>query len=86
MTATRRMSDEPRTYRTETGRVLTDADFDALADEAERGYDVKQLIESQRQAATAEELRAERDHWRREAREWHQRFLMLADAMRRLAS
>ena len=37
------MSDEPRTYRTKTGRVLTDADIEALADEAERGYDVERL-------------------------------------------
>jgi predicted HicB family RNase H-like nuclease len=37
------MSDEPRTYRTKTGRVLTDADIEALADEAERGYDVEHL-------------------------------------------
>lgn len=37
------MSDEPRTYRTKTGRVLTDADMEALADEAERGYDVEHL-------------------------------------------
>jgi hypothetical protein len=31
------MTDE---IRTKTGRVLSDADFDRLADEAERGYDV----------------------------------------------
>ena len=37
------MTDEPRTYRTKTGRVLTDADIEALADEAERGYDVERL-------------------------------------------
>lgn len=37
------MTDEPRTYRTKTGRVLTDADIEALADEAEHGYDVEQL-------------------------------------------
>lgn len=37
------MSDEPRTYRTKTGRVLTDANIEALADEAERGYDVARL-------------------------------------------
>jgi type I restriction enzyme R subunit len=37
------MSDEPRTYRTKSGRVLTDADLQALADEAERGYDVDHL-------------------------------------------
>jgi hypothetical protein len=30
-------------YRTRTGRVLTDADIQALADEAERGYDVERL-------------------------------------------
>ena len=36
------MNDEPRTYRTKTGRILTDADIEALADEAERGYDVEQ--------------------------------------------
>jgi type I restriction enzyme, R subunit len=37
------MSDEPRAYRTKTGRVLTDADIEALADEAERGYGVEQV-------------------------------------------
>jgi hypothetical protein len=37
------MNDEPRTYRTKTGRVLTDADIEALAEEAERGYDVAEL-------------------------------------------
>jgi hypothetical protein len=30
-------------YRTRSGRVLTDADVQALADEAERGYDVEPL-------------------------------------------
>lgn len=35
------MSDD--TYRTATGRVLTDADVEALAEEAERGYDVAEL-------------------------------------------
>lgn len=34
------MTDE---YRTKTGRVLTDADIQALADEAEQGYDVSDL-------------------------------------------
>jgi len=29
---------------TSTGRVLTDADFEALADEAERGYDITHLL------------------------------------------
>ncbi len=37
------MSNDPRPYRTKTGRQLTDADIEALADEAERGYDVDQL-------------------------------------------
>jgi predicted HicB family RNase H-like nuclease len=37
------MTDKPETYRTKTGRVLTDADIEALADEAERGYDVEQI-------------------------------------------
>lgn len=32
------------TYRTSTGRVLTDADVEALADEAEHGYDVSHLM------------------------------------------
>ena len=32
-------------YRTKTGRILTDADIQALADEAERGYDVEQLLQ-----------------------------------------
>jgi hypothetical protein len=32
-----------RTYRTKTGRVLTGADIQALADEAERGYPVEQI-------------------------------------------
>lgn len=30
-------------YRTASGRVLTDADIEALADEAEAGYDVEQF-------------------------------------------
>ena len=29
--------------RTKTGKVLTDADIEALADEAERGYDISQI-------------------------------------------
>src|SRR5436309_129661 len=37
------MSDEPHTYRTKTGRVLSDADIEVLADEAEEGYDVEDL-------------------------------------------
>jgi hypothetical protein len=34
------MTERPRTYKTKTGKVLTDADIEALADEAEGGYDV----------------------------------------------
>lgn len=35
---------EPTTrYRTTTGKVLTDSDIEALADEAEKGYDVEEL-------------------------------------------
>lgn len=37
------MPDKPKTYRTKTGKMLTDADVEAMADEAERGYDVEQL-------------------------------------------
>ena len=31
-------------YRTKSGKVLTDADIQALADEAEEGYDVEQIV------------------------------------------
>ena len=37
------MSDEFRTYRKNTGRILADADIEALAAEAEHGYDVDRL-------------------------------------------
>lgn len=30
-------------YRTKTGSVLSDEDIEALADEAEQGYDVSQI-------------------------------------------
>lgn len=32
-----------KTVKTNTGRVLTDAEIEALADEAERGYHVNQI-------------------------------------------
>lgn len=32
---------EPPVFRTRSGKVLTEADIQALADEAERGYDLK---------------------------------------------
>lgn len=37
------MPEKPKTYRTKTGKVLTDADIEAIADEAERGYEVEQV-------------------------------------------
>jgi hypothetical protein len=37
------MSDDSNAYRTKSGKVLTDADIEALAEEAERGYDVETL-------------------------------------------
>lgn len=37
------MTEEPRTYRMRTGRVLNDADIEALAEEAERGYDAERV-------------------------------------------
>lgn len=33
------MSNDPRTYRTKTGRIMTEAEIEALSDEAQRGYD-----------------------------------------------
>ena len=38
------MSDDRMTSVTETGRVLTDADIEALADDAERGHGVDELL------------------------------------------
>ena len=35
-------------HRTKTGKVLTDADIVALADEAEQGYDVSHLVNAPR--------------------------------------
>ncbi len=35
---------EGKPYKTRTGKVLTDADIEAMADEAERGYDVEMLL------------------------------------------
>lgn len=37
------MPEKAKTYRTKTGKVLTDADIEAMADEAERGLDVEEL-------------------------------------------
>jgi predicted DNA-binding protein len=37
------MPETSRTYTTKTGRELTEADIEDLADEAERGYDVQEL-------------------------------------------
>lgn len=38
----------PEPLRTKSGRVLTDADLSALADEAEAGYDVEPLLQQRR--------------------------------------
>lgn len=32
-------------YRTQSGKILTDADFERLADEAEKGYDVDAILQ-----------------------------------------
>jgi hypothetical protein len=37
------MVEKSKTYKTKTGRVLTDADIEAMADEAERDSDVARL-------------------------------------------
>ncbi len=37
------MADKKKPYRTKTGKVLTDPDIEALADDAERDYDVEEL-------------------------------------------
>jgi hypothetical protein len=37
------MAEKTKRYRTKSGKVLTDADIEALADEAERGYDIEML-------------------------------------------
>ncbi len=37
------MTDKPKTYTTPAGKVLTDAEIERLADEAEGGYDVQTL-------------------------------------------
>lgn len=42
------MTKQKKSYKTKTGRVLTDADIEAMADEAERGYDVETLLRRRR--------------------------------------
>lgn len=37
------MAEKTKPYTTKTGKVLTDADIEAMAEEAERGYDVETL-------------------------------------------
>jgi hypothetical protein len=37
-----------KTHKTKTGKVLTDADIEKMADEAERGYDVEELLKRRR--------------------------------------
>lgn len=53
------MADEP--YVTKTGKVLTDADIEALADEAEEGFD---LVGPQLAALTLRGLRQREAFWR----------------------
>lgn len=55
----RGMADEP--YVTKTGKVLTDADIEALADEAEEGFD---LDSPQLAALTLRGLRQREAFWR----------------------
>lgn len=38
------MANESRIYVTRTGKELTDVDIEALADEAELGYDVDEIL------------------------------------------
>ena len=42
------MAQRSKSYKTRTGKVLTDADIEAMVDEAEPGYDVEQLLERRR--------------------------------------
>lgn len=37
------MAEKAKPYTTKTGKVLTDAHIEAMADAAERGYDVEEL-------------------------------------------
>ncbi len=37
------MAEKTKPYKTKTGKVLTDSEIEAMADEAERGYDVETL-------------------------------------------
>lgn len=39
---------EKKPVKTKTGKVLTEAEIEAMADEAERGYDVEMLRERRR--------------------------------------
>lgn len=41
------MTNKSKAYKTKTGKALTDADIEAMADEAERGYGV-QMLKSRR--------------------------------------
>jgi hypothetical protein len=62
------MSDKPETkYVTPKGRELTDADIEALSDEAEQGYDVSNLPPSD--PKELERLRAMGRSYREQARD-----------------
>ena len=42
------MVEKIKPYRTKSGKVLADTDIEAMADEAERGYDIEQLAPRRR--------------------------------------
>lgn len=48
-------------YRTKSGKVLTDKDFEALADEAERGYNVSKIVERRRSTTSLVDGSEDRD-------------------------
>jgi hypothetical protein len=58
---------KPPPYRTKSGRILTEDDFEALADEAEQGYDIEHLLPAREDQPagepTTEERRAAEVEW-----------------------
>lgn len=47
------MDGQDKPFRTKSGRILSDEEIEALADEAERGYEVSEIV------AVTDERRAE---------------------------
>jgi major membrane immunogen (membrane-anchored lipoprotein) len=41
----RQLIDVTPEYRTATGRILSDDDFEKLADEAEKGYNINEMLQ-----------------------------------------